>query len=265
MLKNYTVIVKNVDIVKENNLINYLVNERHRNHLKKDTKIIEFSNRKTYQTHNENKVKINRNNYILNGKGGKSLKRISKSYTFNLPKSYKSIVSIEQMRQIDSMLKRHITKIYADFNIDINTDEIYSVLHYQDNPHLHLLTPYLDKNGKVIRQINHKGFTSKLKITFSKIVDKVLNQDISKYQKDSPEQNNINKVKIDLERLKDWYEDLMRIDGVETTFYKNQIISIDRMIKDIDNVSDKDMNRIYKNVEKVKNGRKITKMKTPTI
>ena len=111
MLKNYTVIVKNVDIVKENNLINYLVNERHRNHLKKDTKIIEFSNRKTYQTHNENKVKINRNNYILNGKGGKSLKRISKSYTFNLPKSYKSIVSIEQMRQIDSMLKRHITKI----------------------------------------------------------------------------------------------------------------------------------------------------------
>ena len=265
MLKNYTVIVKNVNINKEANLLNYLVNNKHKNHIKKDTKIIELSNRDTYEAHNLKKLKLNHNNYVLNGKGGKPLKRISKSFTFNLPKSYKSITSVKQMQQIDSILKRQITKIYADFNIDINVEEIYSVLHYQDNPHLHLLTPYLDKNGKVIRQINHKGFTSKLKITFSKIVDKVLNQDMSKYKKNSTQENNNTKIKIDLERLKDWYLILIKIDGIQTKYYKNQIVAIERMLKDIDNVVEDDINRIYKNVDKVKKGRKAAKMQTPTI
>ena len=265
MLKNYTVIIKNVAVGKTETLINYLKNDTHKNHTKHQTKIFAAGNEKEFLEIEKNKIFKNKENYILNAKGGKKLKVINKSLTFNLPKNYKSVCSQEQIKKINEILLRQIKKIYADFGVEIDISEMFSVIHYQNNPHIHLILPYLNKKGETIRQIKPKGFTSRLKVLFSQITDKVLETNIKQYKKSDSEQNNNTKVKIDLENIKIWYQNLIRIDGTETTYYKNQIKSIKRMLEDIENVSNEDINKIVKNTNKVKNLRITNKIKTPSI
>jgi len=263
MLKNYTVIVKNVKVKKTETLINYLNNNKHKNHTKKNTEIFELGNQKEFLDIEEKKLFKNEENYILNGKGGRRLKVINKSFTFNLPSSYKNITSVEQCKKIDEILKKQIIKIYSDFGVEISKDELYSVLHYQDNPHIHLILPYLNKKGETIRQIKPKGFTSRLKVLFNQVVDKVLETDIKEYKNQYNSEDL--RRKTDLNNIKDWYKNLIKIDGVETTYYKNQIKSINRMLEDIENVNDEDITKIRKNTDKVKNLRKQHKRTTPNI
>ena len=49
MLKNYTVIVKNVNKDKKHLLLNYLNDEHHKNHTKKATEILELSDRDEFE------------------------------------------------------------------------------------------------------------------------------------------------------------------------------------------------------------------------
>jgi hypothetical protein len=266
MLKNYTVIVKNVLIEKRENLLKYLNDEKHKNHTKKETEIFEFSNRDEFEKLTNDKLKMNKENYKKNKKGGRKLKRVAKSFTFNLPKNYKNIASIEKCKEIDLKLKKAIISIYKNFNVEINENELYSVLHHQDNPHIHLIIPYLDKEGSTIRNINHKGFTNRLKILFSQIVDNILNTDINNYQKLNKEDNSQNRVRQALEEIKEWYETLIRIDGVETKYYKNQIINIERRLKDTQEITQEQLLKINDNMQKastlrIKNNK--TTPKTP--
>lgn len=264
MLKNYTVIVKNVLIEKRENLLKYLNDENHKNHTKKETNIFELSNREKFKKITDDKLKRNAENYSKNKKGGKRLKRVAKSFTFNLPKNYKSLASVEQCKKIDEKLKKEIIKIYATFGIEIDNNELYSVLHHQDNPHIHLIVPYLDKNGHVVREINAKGFTSRLKVLFSQVVDKVLETNINNYKKLNEKDNGQNRIRQSLEEVLKWYKSLIRIDGVDTKYYKNQIVSIERRLKDMKEITKEEQEKIYKNVKKVETLRTKTKMKTPS-
>ncbi len=137
MLKNYTVIVKNVKKDKHKNLLTYLSDDKHKNHTKKSTEIYELSSAAEFEKITEEKLKQNEENYYNPEKGyrgGRKLKVVNKSFTFNLPKSYKEIASVEKCREIDLKLKKAIIKIFAQLGVEINENELYSVLHHQDNP-----------------------------------------------------------------------------------------------------------------------------------
>ena len=267
MLKNYTVIVKNVDKDKHKQLLRYLNNDTHKNHKKKQTEIYELSNAEQFEKITNDKLKKNEENYfnpnVGKHRGGRKLKVVNKSFTFNLPKSYKEIATVEKCKEIDSILKIEIIKIFKLLGIEIDATELYSVLHHQDNPHIHLIIPYLDKHGNTIRDIKPKGFTSRLKVLFSQVVDKVLDTEIKQYEKLDNTDNSNNKMRLALEEIKSWYETIIRIDGVETKFYKNQIISINRLLNENQEATQEQVNKIITNMNKAKSLRDTNKMKTP--
>ena len=264
MLKNYTVIVKNVDKDKHKQLLKYLNDNKHKNHTKKETEIYELGDANEFEKITEDKLKKNEENYYKNGKGGKKLKVVNKSFTFNLPKSYKEIATVEKCKEMDKLLKREIIKLLKQLNIEIGENELYSVLHHQDNPHIHLVLPYLDRNGNTIRDIKPKGFTSRLKVLFSQIVDKTLDTEIKSYKKLDNEANGSNKMRLALEEIKDWYLSLIRIDKVETKYYKNQIIAIDRRLEQQEEITQEQLNKIVDNMKKASNMRKASKKTTPS-
>ena len=266
MLKNYTVIVKNVKKDKHKNMLTYLSDDKHKNHTKNATEIYELSNANEFEKITKDKLKKNEENYYNPDKGyrgGRKLKVVNKSFTFNLPKSYKEIASVEKCKEIDLKLKKAIIKIFIQLGIEINENELYSVLHYQDNPHIHLIIPYLDKEGNTIRAIKPKGFTSRLKILFSQVVDNVLNTDINNYKKLNQDENGQNRTIQAMEEIKNWYQTIIKIDGIETKYYKNQIISINRILKDNQEITKEQVNKINNNMNKAYDLRIKAKIKTP--
>ena len=264
MLKNYTVIVKNVKKEKYKTLLKYLNDEKHKNHTKKETEIFELSDREKFEEMTAERLAKNEENYYNPEKGyrgGRKLKVVHKSFTFNLPKDYKKIATVEKCRELDEKLKKKITQAFGRFGVDLSSEELYSVLHYQDNPHIHLVLPYLDKNGNTIRQIKPKGFTTTLKILFSETVDEVLGTDIKKYEAvNSPARG----TSRELEEALSWYQTLIRMDGrEENKYYKNQIKRIERMLKKEDAPTADDLEAIAENMEAVEEMREEQEKKTP--
>ena len=137
MLKNYTVIIKNVRTTGLKKLLNYFNSEGHKNHKKNGTQIIEYGSQENYEKLNNEKIFQNAENYIKNKKGGRKLSIVGKSLTFNLPKSYSKIASIEKCGEINQMLIRGIMSEYKKFGIEIEKNEIYSV--FQIYPVIHIL------------------------------------------------------------------------------------------------------------------------------
>lgn len=274
MLKNYTVIVKNVKVDKTRQLIRYLNNDKHKNHTKHETEIFELSNSDKFEKITDDKIKQNELNYYNPEKrgldkfgnpisGGKKLKVANKSFTFNLPKSYKNFATKEQMIKIDRTLKAEIIKIYKNFGVEIVEEELYSVLHFQEGRHIHLVAPYLDKDGNTIRQVKPKGFTSRLKVIFSQIVDRELGLNIEDYKKLNVADNSKSLMVIAIEQNIDWYEQLIRMDGGATTFYKTQITKMKRLLKNEDEITQKQLEEAQENIEKAVKFRKMNGMKSP--
>jgi len=263
MIKNYTVIIKNVRTTGLKKLLNYFNNDSHKNHTKNGTQIVEYGSQDKFEKLNNEKIFQNAENYIKNKKGGRKLSIVGKSLTFNLPKSYREIADISKCEKINKMLVRGIMSEYQKFNVEIGEDEIYSVLHHQDNPHFHLIIPYLDKNGNTIREIKPKGFTSRMKILFSQVVDRVLETDIKKYEKLNQGGNEKNMVRMNLKSMKDWYSTLIRMDGKETKYYTNQIIAINRLLEGQEEVLQEQVEKTMRNIEKAYDMRVKSNIKTP--
>jgi hypothetical protein len=264
MLKNYTVRIKNVKCEKVSQILKYLNDNEHKNHTKKNTEIFELSNLEEFKKLNQMKIKKNESNYKLNGKGGRKLSISNKSLTFNLPNEYNC--SIEQLKEINTLLNSEIIKLYKTYKFDIAIDEIYSVIHYQDNAHIHTLLPYLDNNGEVIRAIKSKNFLTELKLRFTISVDKILGTDFKAYKPLNKEQKEHNRVVAYLEELKAFYTHYLSLE--DSKYYKNQIINIERVLKDNPKELNHDIETIIKNSEKVQELRIKTNMKTtklPTI
>jgi FtsZ-binding cell division protein ZapB len=210
------------------------------------------------------KIKENEKKYLKNGKGGRKLKISNKSLTFNIPVGYSC--SIQELKEINKTLTQEIIKLYKAYNFDIKENEIYNIIHYQDNPHIHALLPYLDKNGEVIRKIKSKNFLNELKLIFNYSVDSVLGTDFKAYKSLQEEQREHNRVILYLEELLSYYKHLLSIE--DSKYYKNQVISIERILKDNPKEISKEVQTIINNSEKVQELRIKTNMKTiklPTI
>lgn len=258
MLKNYTVRIKNVKCEKVSQILKYFNDNEHKNHTKKNTEIFELSNLEEFKELNKMKIEKNESNYKLNGKGGRKLSISNKSLTFNLPNNYNC--SVEQIKEINTLLTQEIIKLYKTYNFEISTDEVYSVIHYQNNAHIHTLLPYLDKNGEVIRAIKSKNFLTELKLRFSVSVDKILGTDFKAYKPLKEEEKENNRVVAYLEELKAYYTHLLTFG--DSKYYTNQIINIDRVLKDNPKVINEQIETITRNAEKAQDLRVKSNIKT---
>jgi len=264
MLKNYTVRIKNVRVDKMKLIINYLHNDSHKNHTKKNTEIISISDRENFEKITSSKIEKNAQNYIRNGKGGKKLKVSSKSLTFNTPKNY--ACTEKQLKTINTKLNEEIIKLYKTYNVEITENEIYSVIHKQENSHIHTILPYLDIFGNCIRETKSKRFLHELKLRFTVVTDNVLGTSFKDYEKLSEAQNDNNRVIDYLNELKGFYESYLALE--DSKYYKNQIVMIDRVLKENPIEVNSDIEKITKNSEKVQDLRiksKIVTKKLPTI
>lgn len=245
MLKNYTVKVKNVKKVALRNYINYLNSEKHQNHT--ETKIFNENNDINYYKNEIFKFSNNEENYKLNGKGGRKCSIISKSITFNIPPYYKC--SQTQLNTIKKDILTSIVMLYSQNGIEISYNDLYAVIHDQNNPHIHLLVPTLTQSGENIRFITRKLFILELKKIFTKTVDKVLNVSYRDYiplKKEELEHNKVVKYLQDIRAIYAYYLTLE-----DSKYYKNQILQIDRVIQENPKILNEQIQTIIKNTEKV--------------
>lgn len=259
-LKNYVVIAENVSIERQSNMIDYLFNEKHSNH--KNTKIIAETTKDSYITHLTKLKHKNELNYISNAKGGKKLKRIAKSLTFNPPKDYN--LTEQQIKDIVKELKRLLSEEFKAKEIELTETDLLFVAHIQKNSHIHALIPTLDKNGRNIREINAKSFITSLKVLFTQSVDKILSKNIEDYKIEA--NNKEDRIINDLERLKADYETLMqKVTDKSKKYLSNQVKIIDRYkmhIQENKVINQLQIEKLNTNIEKVN---KATKSNINTI
>lgn len=254
MLKNYSVNIRNIKVNRENHILNYLSDNEHKNHTTKNTKIIELSNMTEWE--NLNNLKLLKNQENRKRRGGAKLKVSNKLLYFNVPPTYEA--NENEMKKINYYLIEEIKKLYKSYEIEIEDNEIYSVLHQQENPHLHIILPYLDKNGNAIRKVKSKEeFYIKLKFLFTHIVDKVLETDYKQYKTLSEDKQEHNQVIRYLNELKASYELYMQLDlsEKEEKYYKNQIVALNRLLEANPQEKDKKLLRAKANFEKVQSNR----------
>lgn len=259
MLKNYTVKIKNVKKVALKNYISYLNNQEHKNHY--STSIYNENNDINFFNNELFKFSNNEEKYKLNGKGGRKCSIISKSLTFNIPPYYK--INIEQARTIKKELLTNIISIYSKNGISISYNDLYAVIHYQENTHLHLLIPTLSQEGENLRFLTRKVFLLELKKIFTKTVDSVLKTSYRDYIPLKKEELEHNKVLKYLEDLKAFYTYYLQFE--DTKYYKNQIIQIDRVIKENPKIINEQIELLSKNSEKVNELRKKNNMSSRSL
>lgn len=192
-LNNYVVKVKNVNYDSFVKYVNYLYSEDSKSHSNTDIINIEDKSKEIFISDIIDLKSQNEKNYILNGKGGKKLKRIFKSLTFNIPKDYQC--NSQQLENIGEKLNEMIIEHLKTMNITIDKRHLLSVGHNQSNSHIHTLIPTLNHLGENIRYLNEKKFTNIMKVYFSEIVDYELNKDLKKYKP--------KKTKEDIQKEKD--------------------------------------------------------------
>lgn len=203
-IRNYTVIQKNIKVGQSDKMINYLINQEHKNH--KDTKIICQDNSEDFKDLLFLRKQKNDFNYMKNKKGGRKLSDIAKSITFNIPPAFE--VSEEQSIEILDKIKIKMVELFELNNLDMDQSDLYAAIHFQENSHIHLILPMLDKNGKNMRRFKEPGFLIDLKILFTETVDNVCNTEIKEYNQLTPEERQHNATLKELQALKQDYEAL---------------------------------------------------------
>lgn len=264
-IRNYVVKQENVKSGKENKMINYLLSETHRNH--KQTKIHCEDNSDNFSDLLFLRKQRNDFNYMKNKKGGRKLKDIAKSITFNIPPDFKP--SLNDTKQILNHIHNGLLDLFKLYDINMNESDLFSVIHEQSNSHIHLMIPMLDNTGKNIRRFKEPGFLIELKILFTESVDKVMNTEIEQYQQLSKEELKHNQNVRELNRLKNDYIEvieqlkLSNPDKLSSEYFTKQIKVIDMLLK-FDNIDIDKLNILNKNIDKVnkhKSSIKINPMK----
>lgn len=187
-MKNYVVIIDNVETKGVRFLADYFVSNSHKNH-KKTEEIINLSNidYKDFLT-NINQPKIDANLSLI--KPGPKLKLSNKTLTFDIPKDYD--VTKEQIEKIYKLLEIDIINIYKENGFTINSEDIFSVIHLQENSHIHSLLPLVDKDSFLkMKCVDHPNFTKKLKEVWTNRVDEVLGTNINDYMVQAEQEQQI--------------------------------------------------------------------------
>ncbi len=257
MIMNYVVRIKNVKVFGLETFLNYLNDKKHKNHTKKNTEIFELSNRNDFVLSTMDKLWKNGENYIKNKKGGRKLKVLGKSLTFNIPKGFDFNLDIG--KQINTDIAAKIRGLYKSYGYDIEENELYGVLHNQENPHYHYYIPYLDKEGKTLLYIKPKRFLNELKLIWNEIMINHYGISLENYKPLSEQDQEQNKNRRYLEELKEYYLTIYNFENPDK-YIKNQMIKIDRLLKKNDivlNSSTNDIDILEENLNKVLNKQKI--------
>jgi len=245
MIKNYVVRIRNVKAERLNTFLNYLNNTEHKNHTKHNTVITEYSDRKSFYELTSEKLWKNAEAFIKRARGGRRLKVVGKSLTFNIPPRFQFNEDIAA--DLSEEINKGLLDLYNSFGYDLQEEEFYSVLHNQTNPHFHVIIPYLDRNGKPIKDIKPKKFLNQLKLMWNEIMINAYRVDLDQYQ---PLDQELNKNRRYLEELKIFYEEEFENDK----YVSNQIKRINRLIKlDNDELDTKetDLESLELNLDKV--------------
>jgi len=261
MIKNYVVRIKNVKSERLNTFLDYLNDDSHKNHTKKNTVIMELSNRKIFQELTNAKIWKNTESYINNRKGGRKLQVCGKSLTFNIPPHFQFNNTIAA--ELSEEISKGIKTLYNHYGYDLQEEEMYIVLHRQSNPHFHVFIPYLDMEGNTLRDIKPKKFLNELKLLWNEMMINSYRVDLDQYQPLNKEEKELNQNRRYLEELKSCY--LMNFDK-EEKFIKNQILKIDRLLSldnDFLNQKKKNIDLLEKTFEKVKNHHSQKKVTRP--
>ncbi len=249
MLNNYVVRIANVKAERLQTFVKYLNNTEHKNHAKHNTSITEYSNKKDFLIATSEKLFLNREAFKKRARGGRKLKVVGKSLTFNIPTKFEFNNDIADY--LSEEIKIKLKELYNSFGYHLQEDEIYSVLHKQKNPHYHVIIPYLDKNGKPIKDIKPKAFLNKLKLAWNEIMINSYQVDLEKYQPLDQVAKEIGKNRRFLEELKEYYKSN---DFENDKFVKNQIKRAKRLLKLNDEAleaSQSDIESMEHNLEKV--------------
>lgn len=237
-IMNYVVRIKNVKVDRLRTMLNYLNDGEHKNHTKKNTEIIELSNRERFEEISNEKIVRNLTAYKKNAKGGRPLSVYGKSLTFNIPREFD--FDMKTSERIYEDLVEGIKELYQNLppfkkgeegeSYDLREEEIYSVLHNQENPHYHIVIPYLTANGETIRGTKSRVFLSQLKALWSEIMVKHYGISLEEYQPASEEVKNLCINRRFLEDLEEYYQRRLDINP-NLRYEKSQMTKIKRMLR----------------------------------
>jgi len=177
-LGTYYCSIENIEKRDLKQYMNYLLSEKHENH--EDTEILgnTMNNEEIEQYLLRSDKYIDTN--INNNTRGVKLKVSEKSLVLTIPPSYNA--SREDCLFIQEEMFLFINNEYRNNQSD-RSEDIFSNIHYQDNPHINFTLPYLDKNGKTLRFVKSKtAFFKKIAKQFTKVVDKRLETNIKDYK-----------------------------------------------------------------------------------
>lgn len=250
MIINYNIKIKNVKVSRLDIFVKYLNNDKHKNHTKRNTQIIEYSSKNDFLETTKEKYFKNNINYQKNKKGGRRLVVIGKSLTFNIPKSFEFDLNIG--KEINNDINTKLQELYMSYDYKITNNEIYGVLHNQINPHYHFFIPYLSKEGKTLSFVKPKKFLGELKLIWNEIMIKHYGMTPEEYIPLDQENQNQNKNKRYLEELQEYYT--KELEEKENKYIKNQLVKVQRLLKlnnkELDNET-KQIDLLEKNLKKV--------------
>lgn len=180
-LGTYYCSIENIEKRDLKQYMNYLLSEKHENH--DDTEILgnSMNNEEIEQYLLRSDKYIDTN--INNNTRGVKLKVSEKSLVLTIPPTYNA--TREQCLIIQEEMFRIINNMYRNEGSD-RSEDIFSNIHYQDNPHINFTIPYLDENGKTLRFTKSKGkFFKQIAKHFTKVVDETLGTNIKDYKTQS--------------------------------------------------------------------------------
>jgi len=177
-LGTYYCSIENIDKRELKQYMNYLLSEKHENH--EDTEILGNSMNedeiKQYLARSDKYIDTN----INNNTRGVKLQVSEKSLCLTFPPSYNP--TREQCLIVQEEMNKYINDMYLENGADRSAD-IFTNIHYQDNPHINFTLPYLDNKGKTVRFVKSRTyFFKKIAKHFTKVVDNTLGTNIKDYK-----------------------------------------------------------------------------------
>lgn len=254
MVKNYTTIIRNVKKNYVKNMVEYLLDKDTKSHKKNNTQIYPMGNKEKFLKINQEK--INLNTEIAKNRKGKKLIVSNKSLTFNFPAAYD--LDLNEVEKIYKKTMSEVVKLYKSYGVEVLPQEFYSVFHNQENQHIHCVMPYLDRYGNTIRAVKSKHFLTQLKSFFTQATDQVLQKDHLEYQEQPNEDKRKRNHLREMTELKSFYLDLIPSlsDKKAIRYLTNQIKVIDRLLIRKEPENSKEVLRVFKNAQKVKDQNK---------
>lgn len=211
-MKTYTTIIEKVS--GEDGVINflkYLENDKHKNHKTTKIELLQNDYKKFAMTvlSEEQILSVKRK---LDKKGGRPSSEFCKSFTFNIPPIYKDLISKSKVSYINTLMIRAIAA-YLKIDVEEIERKSLSVLHSQDNTHIHFVLATIFKKDKKLsknREIKSKAFLNYVKQVFTQSVDQVLETSVKKYETTTTKQKiykqmdpkQLEKLESELDNLK---------------------------------------------------------------